>query len=124
MQKYNYEDIEMTKTEKKVAEFLDEYKLHWFFESPVYLTDNEGRPRLWTPDFFLPRFGVYIEVWNTRKPEDYRKIAYERNGYHVIFVHAYKEENLWKNYIIRSITDIEKNRYSEVMEMLLDKNLK
>jgi hypothetical protein len=115
----------MTSTERKVAEYLNELNLRWIFEAPVFLYDNEDRPRVWTPDFYLPSLGMHIEVWNMEeKSPEYREKAYKRNGYNVIFVHAFKEENQWKNFLVSRITSIEQKRHSEVMTMLLEKSLK
>ncbi len=115
----------MTETERKVAEYLNELNLSWVYEAPVFLYDNEDRPRVWTPDFYLPSLGMHIEVWNTEeKSPEYREKAYKKNGYHVIFVHAFKEETEWKNFLISRITSIEQKRHSEVMNMLLGKSLK
>jgi hypothetical protein len=116
---------EMTDTERKVAIFLDELKLQWFYEAPVFLYDNEDRPRVWTPDFYLPKLGMHIEVWNSEQASsEYREKAYKKNGYNVVFVHTYKEENQWKNFLISRITAIELQRHAQVMDMLLGKSLK
>jgi hypothetical protein len=115
----------MTETERKVAIYLNELNLRWVYEAPVFLYDNEERPRVWTPDFYLPSLGIHIEVWNTEeKSPEYREKAYKKNGYNVVFVHVFKEENQWKNFLISRITSIEQKRHSEVMGMLLEKSLK
>ncbi len=115
----------MTETEKQVAVFLNELKIQWFYEAPVFLYDNEDRPRVWTPDFYLPKLGMHIEVWNSGEASsEYREKAYKKNGYNVIFVHTFKEENQWKNFLISRITAIELQRHSQVMDMLLVKSLK
>ena len=36
----------MTETEKRVALYLNELNLQWFYEAPVFLYDNEDRPRV------------------------------------------------------------------------------
>jgi hypothetical protein len=46
----------MTNFEKQVAEYLDKLNISWKFEYPVFLNDEKERPRLWTPDFYLPDF--------------------------------------------------------------------
>jgi hypothetical protein len=115
----------MTETERKVAAYLDELNLKWVYEAPIFVYDTEGRPRVWTPDFYLPSLGMHLEVWNSeeRSPE-YRERVYKNNGYRVIFVHVFKEENQWKNFLISRITSIEQMRHAEVMDMLLGKSLK
>ena len=121
-----YADYEgMTETERKVAAYLDELNLRWVYEAPVFLYDDAERPRVWTPDFYLPSLGMHLEVWNTEeKSPEYRDKIYKKNGYHVIFVHVFKEENQWKNFLISRITSLELKRHTEVMDMLLGKSLK
>jgi hypothetical protein len=115
----------MTKTEKEVAIFLDKLGLNWSYETPVFLWDNENRPRVWTPDFYLPRIGVHIEVWNSGEATpEYRERAYRRNGINVVFVHTYKEESQWKKFLISRITFIEQQRHAQIMNMLLNSTLK
>jgi hypothetical protein len=41
----------MTHAEKDVAEVLKELRIQWSFEQPVFVWDEQGRPRVWTPDF-------------------------------------------------------------------------
>jgi hypothetical protein len=113
----------MTPTEIEVAEFLNELKQYWVFESPVFVYDTEKRPRVWTPDFYLPNLGMHVEVWNSEmESHEYREKVYKKNGYHVIYVHVFKTE--WKNFLVSRITAIENRRHSEVMDMLLSMKLK
>ena len=117
--------IGMTETEIEVAEFLNELKLYWVYESPVFVYDTENRPRVWTPDFYLPTLGMHIEVWNSEnKTHEYRDKVYKQNGYHVIFVHVYEEKEHWKNFLVNRITAIEQKRHAEVMDMLMSIKIK
>jgi len=45
--------------------------------------------------------------------------VYKKNGFHVIFVHVYKDPKEWKGFLISRMTDIEKRRHSEIMNMLV-----
>lgn len=117
MEKQIYEG--MKPTEIEVAKYLNELKLYWTFESPVFVYDKENRPRVWTPDFYLPSLGMHVEVWNSEtESHEYRELVYKKNGYNVIFVHAFKTDQ-WKKFLVSRITAIELKRHSEVMEMLL-----
>jgi hypothetical protein len=108
---------EMTEPEKQVADFLKRLGLFWVYESPIFLYDDKERPRVWTPDFYLPNLGMYIEVCGSEKiPYEYREDIYRKNGYHVVFVHFYKEEK-WKNFLMKRIMTIEESRHSQVMNM-------
>jgi len=108
---------EMTESEKQVADFLKELGLYWVFESPIFVYDYKERPRVWTPDFYLPKLGMYIEVCGSENiPYEYRKEIYRKNGYHVVFVQVYKEEK-WKNFLMKRIMTIEESRHTQVMKM-------
>lgn len=110
---------DMTDSEKQVAEYLRALNLWWVYEFPVFVYDEKKRPRVWTPDFYIPKLGMHIEVCGS---EDfnykYRDKIYKKNGYHVIFLHLYKVKQKWKNYLIKRIMEIEEKRHDEVMKML------
>lgn len=59
-----YED--MTRAEIQVANYLKQVDLWWVFEFPVFVYDENDRPRLWTPDFYIPKLGLYIEVCGSK----------------------------------------------------------
>ncbi len=52
----------MTRCEKEVADMLKEMGIKWAYEQPVFVWDENKRPRVWAPDFYLIPFGVYVEV--------------------------------------------------------------
>jgi hypothetical protein len=104
-------DKEMYDSEKRFSEFLDELKIRWDYESPVYVKDERGRPRLWTPDFYLPDLGVYVEVCGTPDFKyDYRKKIYKDNKIPIVFIEEFKEPYRWKKALIAEIDKIQKER--------------
>lgn len=109
----------MTNAEKKVAECLQDLGLWWWYEFPVFIYDDKKRPRVWTPDFYIPKLGMYIEVCG-RQRQDYqfRDKTYKENGYTVIFLHLYKEQTKWKKYLVKRIMEIENIRHSEIEKMV------
>ena len=110
---------DMGRSEREVAEYLKKLGLYWIFESPVFVYDEKERPRVWTPDFYIPRLGMYVEVCGSEKFDyEYRDKMYKKNGFFVIFIHFYKEKEKWKTFLIRRIMEIEERRHSEVMKML------
>lgn len=108
-----------THVQINISPFLCVSIFWWIYDFPVFVYDEMKRPRVWTPDFFIPKLGMYIEVCGS-EDFDYEcgKKAYRKNGYHVIFVHLYKEKKKWKNYLIKRIMEIEEQRHDEVMKML------
>jgi hypothetical protein len=111
---------DMTDSEKRVANFLQELDLWWVYEFPVFVYDEKKRPRVWTPDFYIPKLGMYIEVCGSEEFDyDFRERVYEENGYHVIFLHLYKETKKWKTYLVNRIMEIEELRHFEIMKMIV-----
>jgi hypothetical protein len=109
----------MTDAEKKVACYLKELNLWWIYEFPVFVYDDKKRPRVWTPDFYIPKLGMYIEVCGKQRQDyEFRENIYKENGYHVIFLHLYKEQNMWKKYLVKRIMEIEDLRHSEIEKMV------
>ena len=100
MQKESIYD-RMTNAEKEVAATLKEYGIQWSFEQPVFVWDENKRPRVWAPDFYLVHFGIYLEVCGSENFDyKYRRRIFDRNGYRVIFLHLYKESDKWKNHLL------------------------
>ena len=111
---------QMTKSEQEVAQFLKELGIFWSYEKPIYVWDKNERPRVWTPDFFLNQFSIYVEVCGSEDFDyEYRKTTYKENGYDVIFLHLYKESKRWKRHFInylKLITRFRNERFSNIIE--------
>ena len=109
----------MRNSERQVAEFLDDLGLEWIFESAVYLHDECLRPRLWTPDFYIPKLRLYIEVCGSQNFNyEYRKKICHDNNISVIYLHFYKKQIRWQRYLIIKIKEVEEQRHSEAMETI------
>ena len=114
---YAYSDIK--NSERQVADFLKMLGMPWRYQSPVFVYDEKNRPRVWTPDFYIPKLGIYIEVCGSENFDyAYREKIYEKNSFPVIFVHFYKEKDKWKAYLTKRINEIEEQRHFEAMKMM------
>ena len=114
-----YDD--MTNSERQVADYLQELGLWWHYESPVFIKDEKERPRVWTPDFYIPMLGMYVEVCGSESLQAqyrYRETMYKKNNYSVVFLHLYKEKEKWKSYLLKRILQMENSRHSKVMKIL------
>jgi len=63
-------------SEARFARLLDFYRLRWEYEPHTYALawDQRGEPtESFTPDFWLPDLGVYVEVTTLRQPLVTRK---------------------------------------------------
>jgi len=108
----------MTDPEREVADYLKERDLWWVFESPVFVYDENDRPRLWAPDFYIPKLGLYIEVCGSKKFNyEYRKEIYEKNGIPVVYLHFYKRPRKWKPFLAVKVKEIEKQRKFEARKL-------
>jgi hypothetical protein len=109
----------MSNAEKKVADCLQELGLWWWYEFPVFIYDEKKRPRVWTPDFYIPKLGMFIEVCGAKiEGYEYREKIFKENGYHIIFLHLYKDQKRWKKYLVKRIMEIEDLRHSEIEKMI------
>ncbi len=103
-----YDD--MSGPEKVVAKFLYEHNIWWIYEQPIFVLDTKDRARLWTPDFFLPEVGIYVEVCGSdRDCYLFRKIVYKKNRIPIIFVETFKD-NKWAYFLIKRIKEIQVER--------------
>jgi hypothetical protein len=109
---------DMTSAEKEVAEYLKEIKIWWQFEHPVFVYDERDRPRVWTPDFYLPELGIYVEVCGSEEFDyEYRFKIYQKNRISIIFIHNYKNPKDWKKHLRDKMNDIHKYRWKLVREI-------
>ena len=91
----------MTKSEKEVADLLKEMGIRWRYEQPIFVWDENKRPRVWAPDFYLMNLGVYVEVCGSENFNyDYRRRIFYRNGYQVIFLHLFEKSDKWKDHLL------------------------
>ena len=115
----SHNNDKMTDSEWQVACFLSSLKIEWLFESPIYIKDERGRPRVWTPDFYLPKLDVYIEVCGSKDFDyGYRDRIYLDNNVSVIFLHYYKKQKYWQKYLVRRIKEVVEDRYSVALEVI------
>ncbi len=105
----------MTNAEREVAGLLKDMKIKWTYENPVFVWDENKRPRVWAPDFYLIPFGLYIEVCGSPDFDyEYRRKVFEKNGLKVIFLHLYKNHVEWKNHLVEYIILYTTQRINEI----------
>ena len=109
----------MTNAEKEVAEVLKDLGIKWIYEHPVFVWDENKRPRVWAPDFYLIPFGIYIEVCGSESFDyNYRRKIFDRNGHKVIFLHLYKAPNKWKNHLMNYLKIFTRYRNNKLNEII------
>jgi len=113
----------MTNAERQVAELLREMGIKWSYEHPVFVWDENKRPRVWAPDFYLVSFGIYVEVCSSEDFDyEYRRKIFDKNGHRVIFLHLYKKSDKWKNHLMCYLEKITEYRYYKLYEVFKKEN--
>ncbi len=112
--------------EKRVAEFLDQINIKWEPQPKLVVKDNYNKERFVYPDFFLPEFGVYLEVCGAKRKRYYdnKKKMYEKNSIPMIFVHTFRGDSKWKLWIISQTLEIQNTRQSKMLSSLVDNFIK
>jgi hypothetical protein len=105
----------MTKAEREVASELSRLHIRWSYEQPVFIWDDDRRPRVWTPDFYLVQFGIYVEVCGSETfSYNYRMKVYSDKGHQVIFLHLYKKSDYWKKHLLTYLKCFIDSRYNKL----------
>ena len=113
----NYE--KMSPPEREVSELLDKLGIWWKYEYPLFVYDDMERPRIYAPDFFLPKLGLFIEVCGSGRTDySFREKIYNKNVCQVIFVHHYKEPDRWKSFLVQRLFDLQEKRIRETAKSL------
>ena len=108
----------MTESEREVAKYLTEKAIWWKFEFPVFVYEENDRPRLWAPDFFIPKLGLFVEVCGSPNYDyEFRKKVFNRNKIPVVFLHFYKNPTKWESHFKERITKIQKEREKELKKL-------
>jgi len=99
--------------EKKIAEFLDHYKIPYQYEKELLIKDKD-KSRIWYPDFYLYKYGnIIIEYFGIENDPFYdRNYSYKKRIYsenHIdlieIFPKDIRERNL-ENKILNGVNNI------------------
>lgn len=83
--------------ELEIAELLDSLKIKWTRPKPIPWIDEDNKKRLYFPDFYLPKYHVYLDPKNPFcMDQDKVKMEYISKIVYII----YGELEIVKNYII------------------------
>jgi hypothetical protein len=121
--KNNNQEVFKSEGERKIAEFLNNYNIHYIYEKGVLVIDK-NKPKIWYPDFYLPEFATYIEYYGLAGNQNYdysiehKKKVYSINGVEVISVYPWTFCENWQKYIIDNLYEISSNRLNSLSQKI------
>ena len=95
--------------EGKIARFLEKNSIQYQYEAPVLVAPVDQKPRIWYPDFYLPRYKAYIEFYGLAERQSYKKgielknKTYTKMGLDVIPVYPWMLSGNWQGYLMREL---------------------
>lgn len=103
--------------EKEISRFLKEEKIHFLYEYPLAITDEDRKVRIWYPDFLLPELNVIIEYMGMKGKGDYDRANIRKkkiyNALKIDFIEITPGlivKGNWKRFIAMKIIDIMKSK--------------
>jgi hypothetical protein len=106
--------------ERKIAEVLDKYGIPFKYESPVLVHDQQKKPRIWYPDFYLPTHGIYVEYYGLCGHPSYDSLrerkqqAYQGAGLQVISVDGSVPRHRLEGYVLNQIFGVQTRRFQAI----------
>ena len=101
--------------ETQIAALLDRNGIEYFYEHPLAVIDD-GRPRIWYPDFQLVQYGLLIEYFGRNDDPDYaegmrkKQAVYQANGLDALLLTRESLRGDWPACILGQIEDILEKR--------------
>ena len=105
--------------EQQIARLLERNNIDYFYEHPLAVMD-EGKTRIWYPDFQLPHYGMLIEYFGMSDDPVYaagmkkKKTVYEANDLTALLLTPDVFRRDWPNEILSSIQEILTDRLTDL----------
>jgi hypothetical protein len=111
--------------ERELARLFDEHGVEWLYEPHTFVleSDPDGTVReAFTPDFYLPELGIYVECTVVRQNYTYRKRrkvrkAEKTNGVKVQVLYGRDLEELARRWSLTELARAARNGDGDVKEV-------
>ena len=107
-----------------IAEFLASERIHFVYEYPVALIDEQDQVRIWYPDFWLPKLNIVIEYLGMKGKEEYERAVRRKTKLFrylkidfVLITPKRLTRPDWRHYIIGKILEIMDSKGSEYYKL-------
>ena len=101
--------------ERLIARLLEDHGIAYQYEYPLAVID-QGKTKIWYPDFRLPEYGMMIEYFGMNGSPDYdertrhKMQVYSSAGMEGLFLKSEVFQGDWPGKILGQIEDVLKNR--------------
>jgi hypothetical protein len=110
--------------ERQISGFLKEEKIHFVYEYPLAITDEDRKVRIWYPDFWLPELNIIIEYMGMKGKGDYDKANFRKKKIYNALKIDFMEitpgllvKGNWKRFIAMKIISILRSKQQQVSKM-------
>ena len=118
--------------EDKIGKFFASENIHFLYEHPLALIDEQEQVRIWYPDFYLPKLSIVVEYIGMKGKDDYDKSVRRKTklfkNLRIDFIYitpSRLEKPDWKHYIIRKVLEIMDSKGSDYHKLkILSKKYK
>jgi len=110
-----YEGHFKSKGETQLARLFERNRIRYFYEHPMAVVDD-GKTKVWYPDFTLPDYGMILEYFGVHGDEHYlrqarrKKEVYAANGIEGLFLTEDCFKGDWPSKIMGQIEAILQGR--------------
>ena len=94
-----------SKGEYQIAHFLKDMQIEFEYEFPIAIIDDDGKVKIWYPDFYLKEYQIVIEYFGMynyneayKENAEYKKKIFKQCG--IQFVPVYELDRNWQEYIL------------------------
>lgn len=97
--------------EIQIARLLERNRIKYIYEQPTAVVD-QGKTKIWYPDYTLKDYGMIIEYFGVNGKSDYdlqalhKMQVYRDNGIEGLFLTSECFKGDWPSRIIRQIEDV------------------
>ena len=107
-----------SKAEMQLARMLERNRVRYLYEHPIAVIDN-GKTKVWYPDYTLPEYGMIIEYFGVHGDEYYcrqanhKREVYAANGIEGLFLTSDCFKGDWPGRIMGQINTILERRLED-----------
>ena len=111
-----------SKGEERIADFFEKKNIKYLYEFPLAVLDD-GKLKIWYPDFNLPEYGIILEYLGMSNNKSYenttkhKKKVYSLNQLEVLFLdYKHLENPNWDEILLNKIGNIVATRFGRFQE--------